>query len=315
MLSDDLLERAEISEFSDALGGDLCHFRVLFENGTDTPIRGFGSGSDREIALVKAISEFFERAVFLDHARSGDSVSSNGFACHPVLEIAKLKAELELIERDVVMTHWLMRKTPYWFTDNEWKSVASDDVSDIHRRFVDVGWSLRFGIWGMTNEKSVLISTLLPDDGSCGFGFASTCVPNGQINEGLKGLASDQRRVYSIVSARKEKGEAPFLEMSAEALTSPVDHREFYLNPAHRRGLDWFFETAGEISVGQLDLQVSHLLIPFKTPWELQVCRATSSEAQNYFVGVPKEKNLNLKRLGILASDLNRLNSQPHPLA
>jgi ribosomal protein S12 methylthiotransferase accessory factor YcaO len=92
------LEHIEVEEYPDSIGSDVRHFRVFDKNGEIN--RGFGSAYSSEMALYKAMSEYFERLTF---AKLRLGVSSNGFAAHIDDEKAKNAAACELVERDAVM--------------------------------------------------------------------------------------------------------------------------------------------------------------------------------------------------------------------
>lgn len=67
-----------------------------------------GEANDRELAMTKAIAELVERSALVDwkNRNKGTTISSNGWAAHTSIELAKTAALLELIERDAGLSQW-----------------------------------------------------------------------------------------------------------------------------------------------------------------------------------------------------------------
>lgn len=79
-----------------------------------------GCGEDCEsedLAKEKAISELIERLCLKSFCTENQFKStSNGWAAHPHLELAKFASVFELIERDAAVSHWLT-KTPMYMVE------------------------------------------------------------------------------------------------------------------------------------------------------------------------------------------------------
>ncbi len=86
---------------------------------------GCGEDNNKLIALQKSLSESFERIVFSNlKGTKHSSTSTNGWACHPKLSIAKENAMLELLERDASLVHFL-KQTPFTEITDIPKSIRS----------------------------------------------------------------------------------------------------------------------------------------------------------------------------------------------
>lgn len=72
-----------------------------------------GEGSTKEQAVTKAVAELVERSALIEFADVNPDVkTSNGWAAHFDLDIAKINAIRELVERDSILKHWYS-KTPF----------------------------------------------------------------------------------------------------------------------------------------------------------------------------------------------------------
>lgn len=314
-MSFNFLDSAEIFEYTDCLGSDLSHIRVTYEIDRQRRVRGFGSGLEKQEALQKAVSELVERAVFSDFAAGSLATSSNGFACHHIAEISRQNAICELIERDVVMSNWLLRISPFWLKKEQWLPLADAATQEHDIRLQREGCNLKFGLWGTANDRIVLVSTLTSQDNLFGLSFSATCIPRNSITFAFKKLVSDQRRAFSIIKTRLRAEEAPFISLLSDQIRAPEDHREYYLNPQNMDSIAWFFRSNADISNREYSkISVLDIPTPSWAPWNLFVARATSPHVQPYFSGRPRPSVINFKRLGIPDGSFLKLNQDPHPL-
>ncbi len=101
-----------------AIDGIVC-FRLAVESNGQTA-EGWGTGSI-EVAQAKALSEALERfAMFTQVSKDSSIATSNGWAAHPDLESAKVRAVAELIERDTALTTWFAAGPYYIVRETEW---------------------------------------------------------------------------------------------------------------------------------------------------------------------------------------------------
>ncbi len=303
----------EIDQYQDALGSDHFHYRKIIDLGFERKVRGFGSGKSKEEALTKSLGELVERSVFFKLAHQGIAKTSNGFACHPSQQTAMSKAECEIIERDIVMYHWLIQKSPYWFDlEKDAPEVYANVVADI-KLFENHGMSIHFAIWGVVNNITVTVGTLRSINNEFGFCFASSARKDFTAN--IHSVISDLRRAATIIVARRLERLQIFKELTAENISTPQDHREFYLNPIHLKNVEWFWNANPDINEYLVpSIRVELFKPDFSLPWDLNVARAICEEMQPYFIGVPILEKLNLKRLNNFNIENDTINPMPHPL-
>lgn len=80
-------------------------------NGKDILVTG--EADTKELAITKAVAEFIERCVLIEFAQTQSGIkTSNGWAAHVDIELAKENAIRELIERDAILRHWYTQ-TPF----------------------------------------------------------------------------------------------------------------------------------------------------------------------------------------------------------
>ena len=84
------------------------HFKVTSR---DFNVSGYGSCETSEGAQTKALFEMIERFVFQKYSYNSD-ITSSGWAAHSSVDLSRLNAKNELIERDVLMCSWLLRRAP-----------------------------------------------------------------------------------------------------------------------------------------------------------------------------------------------------------
>ncbi len=308
------LTSVEIDQYDDALSTDFFHIRAKIDLGYEKVVRGFGSGSTQEEALIKALGELVERSVFFKLAHDGHASTSNGFACHPLASEAHRKATNELIERDIVMSNWLVRKPPFWF---DLKTDASDIYQKFHadfELFEKFQLTLDFGIWGVINDVSVFVVAMKSTQDNFGFSFASTA--NTCLLSSIESLISDSRRAATMLIGRRLRGSPLFQSLDSREILTPQDHREYYFNPCHKDKIDWFWNSDPNITTIRNVVINTQLYNPtFNLPWDVLVSRATCKGMQGYFVGTPKIAYLNFDRFDAGIANLQLLNSMPHPLA
>jgi hypothetical protein len=68
-------------------------------------------------------------------------------------------------------------------------------------------------------------------------------------------------------------------------------------NPPNRPHWEWYLEQGKAHSTEKIEIETTPVEINFQTPWSVFVCRASSPNLQNYFIGLPLEQDLNFRRL------------------
>lgn len=305
-------EDLEIAEFPDALGPDHFHFLAVKPSFHGQQLRGFGSAHDRNLALQKAVGELIERAAFYTDSGNGASRSSSGYASHESEAQARENATAELIERDIVLCHWLHRHAPFWLAEEDLPADVRETLRDLNGRVRPMGYELTLGILGQAGEIAVPCGLVRSPAGKIGFTFSSSA--SREPARALLSVISDMRRNVTILWTRERDGEALFQKMDAAGITEPDHHREYYLDPAHSAGLDWFFAGSSEVLAYEMpEVRVQSLPIPIEVGWKCHAMRASSEALQAYFVGPTEMRWLNVARLGgeeLVAG----LNLMPHPL-
>lgn len=110
-------------------------FRNFYHTSISCDIyQGYGVDLDQKKSQTKALYELFERYVM--QVSSNNLVSSNGWSAHSSLQIAKENSQLELIERDVILTSWLKKIPPL---NAEKVDLKKYDLSDKYQF-----WKLTF---------------------------------------------------------------------------------------------------------------------------------------------------------------------------
>lgn len=89
-----------------------------------TPIVGFGIDRSRAVAPIKSLMEALECLAYHD-ARHG-AQSRSGMAAHFDLQKAKLKAYMELVERDGFLFHWLSETPGIPIDWREYRKLTGD---------------------------------------------------------------------------------------------------------------------------------------------------------------------------------------------
>lgn len=306
------LEDLEITEFPDALGPDHFHFLAVKPDFHGQRLRGFGSASDRSIALQKALGELIERAAFCTDSGTGAPRSSSGYASHESEAEARENATAELIERDIVLCHWLERQAPFWLKEEDLPGNVRHTLRDLNGRVRPMGYELTLGLLGQAGGITVACGLVRSPAGKIGFTFSSSA--SRDPARALFSVISDMRRNVTILWTREREGEALFRKMDAAGISEPDHHREYYLDPAHAAGLDWFFAGSPEVLAYEMpEVRVQSLPIPIEVDWICHAMRATSEDLQAYFVGPTERRWLKVARLGGDEA-VAGLNLLPHPL-
>jgi len=305
-------ESLDITEFPDALGSDLFHFAVAKPDFNGRLLRGFGSAGDRSLALQKAVGELIERSAFFTDPTAPAKRTSSGYASHENEAQARENAQAELIERDIVLCHWLQKIAPFWLKENALPLETSERLLALNRRLHQLGYNFTPGLLAQVGETSVACGLLRATSGKIGFTFSSAA--KASLPSAIESVISDARRNITILESRVAEGASLFRRMREEEILDPDAHREFYFDPANVYDLDWFF--TGSQDVLTYDIPAIHLEtipIPIQVDWHCTAVRASSPDLQAYFTGPTRAEHLNLGRLGV-SGELEGLFLRPHPL-
>lgn len=303
----------QLKSYRDILSDDFFHIGVTADLGQIKQARGFGSDGNKAIALQKAISELVERIAFLDFGNSSIVATSNGFAAHPLLDQAINNSVAELIERDVVMTRWMLKIGPTWMEESLVDKIFGKWSSEILPLFGKKYFELKVGVWGSVGIYNVYVMSLKSKRDNWGFSIATKASPN--LEMAMDALIGDCRRAATVMESLGHSfGNVP---PQISQISSPMDHRTYYFNSSKLVGCDWFFESNMEAPSHEPMPRITteEIILNIELPWSLKVARSSAPTLQQYFVGYPNSENINFSRLQSLGILGNQINQQLHPLA
>ncbi|HYX32152.1 MAG TPA: hypothetical protein VE954_03500 [Oligoflexus sp.] len=157
--------------------------------------------------------------------------------------------------------------------------------------FAKFGFKFQYGICGVNSGISVIIGCLsIPEDDSFGFAIDTSASD--------KFLVSARKVYYSncylgsiVLNRRKRVGE---IVCDLAEINAVEANFEYYLKGENKPS--WFFESSKEVSLfPAFDVRVEQLRETF-TP-SLVVVRASSTDCQHYFAGLPTAESLNIARI------------------
>jgi hypothetical protein len=96
------------SQFLNLGGFHVTQVRKTLPSGRECA--GLGVDKNPKLALLKAVSEYFERKAVLTFGHNFKFKSTNGVASHKYSLLAKHAAYFELAERDAFLAHWYSRR-------------------------------------------------------------------------------------------------------------------------------------------------------------------------------------------------------------
>lgn len=310
MIDSDFSKKIKVLQYKDAIDDTCFHINVKCKIKNQT-ISGFGSDWDQNIALIKAISEFFERMAFKTSKKK--FLTSNGFACHTTKELSMSSALNELIERDIVSTRWLLKIPPMWIENRNLPDKLKKEQILARKK----GYDIKYGLWGMRGKRVVTISIVFVHKKGPGSGFVLTSTCNFNFEKCTDSLILDNRRVITVLINRQKKNKKIYKNITESEIQKPKDAFDFYLNPRNASKVKWFLKSNKNL-ISEPNPKTDYNFFnnfQIKPPWELFVTKATSVDVQEYYVGSPKESIINFKRLSKFRKNLNKLNLNPNPLA
>ena len=304
-----ILPLIDVKSKPNSLGASFHTYVISFKG--EDGICGMGDDDNKVIAFEKALSELLERSALHDFKGTGIN-TSNGFASHTRMDLAKENAKNELIERDLFLTTWLAKKPPYWVTDSNFKGLLKSMIRSEQDLFNNLGYSLKLGIIGVCNDSWVGVAVLKPRKNVNLFGCVLTTAAHGSVEGVIEKLFLDQKRMVSMIEDRLRINRTIFTPILEAEIRHPVDHTEYYLNPENLKKISWYIDSPGEIlTFPNLDLNFQVIAPPVEFQNYRYIVRCHSNDSQKYFIGKTTTKNINLKRLKTLT---NKYYDQIHPL-
>lgn len=301
----------KVSKIRDGTHAGLHWYVFAYEDQQlERRVRGSGFGFSDELAIARAWGEFVERYSFFKEIRTDATIAnSNGFAAHTVYEKAKEAALAELIERDVFLCSWLLRRPAQ---EVEIKSVPVSQVYAVRlKQLEQLGFQTRFGLFGRCMGHYVGVSVTQ----SSKFSAMST-VAKPTLKLAMEHLI---RESATTVSDFTSSALEPLEEITESA--RPIDHLRHYLNAPREGFLASLIHGQGVASeVPGFGWAISDLTKDnsFALESGYHVSRAVSEECQKLWFGPTKRETVNLARLSaFLGKEVayESLNLAPHPLA
>jgi hypothetical protein len=273
---------------------------------------GYGTDSNKKVALAKACHEYAERKAFKIYNSETNldkiGITSNGFACHYSHENACLSAENELFERDILIAHWIEKVKPLWLSDQELIKQTNSKTHLLTTKLKQQGFNFRVGILAFVNNRAVSIGTITLQNGEIGHAVATACANT--LSESIVKIFADLVRVADLILGRKKQCLPLYHNIAELDLQKPQDHLEYYLNPTSWMGLDWFFESSDDIRSYNTQPTIFYpQLTCSDLNWHHTVIRAVNNSLQGLFFGPTLISKINGDRISTIQ------NSKPHPLA
>ena len=275
-----------------------------------------GEGHTKEQAVTKAVAELIERSALIEFADANPAVkTSNGWAAHSDLDIAKLNAIRELVERDSILKHW--------YSGTPFEVVNTDSLPQTVKSWVATELAL-----SELPQLEILISSI-------GFGPTATAILKNNLGFGVVGHCSRENIEESIDGAIEEAcrmahhflmrsylGDCEAMSMKISKKVNPGAHGVFY---AHQESIpSWLFGSTVDFSAAKVgwikknsDLEMNfekfHTKVIRQDP--LFVVQATSEFAIDLNWGLESSNSLELRLMGKIPKELRPMdgfNLKPH---
>jgi len=277
----------------------------------DLEIYGLGFGFNERLSIIRAWAEFLERYSFYVVATQlGDrDQTTNGYACHTFSKKARNAALAELVERDMLLTNWLLR-LPSIRLHIEELSNQQENIARV-RVLKNLGAEIEFGIMG----------TCMGFLG--GIGFVGDQLNYGIVTSANRSIETLLDNLVLQASALVESWMSPTAPQPIESLPEhawPIDHLKFYLRTGKQLVTKQLLAEKGSVRhFPAFDYKFLNLTSenPFALSSGFSVCRAITSEGQDLWIGPTRPEYVNLERLSRICGRPVRyenVNQEPHPL-
>lgn len=275
-------------------------------------LSSWGASESPDIALLKAFAEATEREVLHHSGRP----TSNGFAAHISPSKARRNAMYELIERDLFLCHFLT-KTPFSpfpkKLKKNWKWLFQ-----IKKLIRDLDLRIRYYMLG--NSGLVCAIDGLESNNAIGFIFGASYKEN--LEEAAISATIESLRQAYFIRISNNTNNLSLEQFLLIEKPNFKDHGDLAINLDYAHQIAALFSNKEKSSNGYpyKELGLGDLSV-IELPWITDDCpfyfaKADSPNAQNLFLGAPKESDVNLKRLQDFAGKpitLLDVNPLPHP--
>jgi len=294
----------EVAKAEDTLAMGLHWYNFnYFDKGFERRVRGSGTDFSDAVAICRTWGEFVERYSFFACAQNnGDVSTSNGFASHVTPSISQFSALRELIERDVVLSSWLLglraiKTTPQIL--GPWRGLER------------LGVNYKIGILGECMGTLVGIGVIYSSER---LGFVSSAKTS--ISELQDQIFRELAHVAFSWNSKQPMVPIDTLPENA----APEDHARFYLNKDPNDFIDRLFASGDRIrSIPSFSYRIEELTLDnnFALESNFVVHRAFSPECQRLWFGPTLEEHVNLARISQIAGrklSYDELNHDTQPL-
>lgn len=273
---------------------------------------GRGHAQSKDLSLKIAVSEAIERAVCLHYVPT-----SNGVACHSILENAQINACNELLERDLFLSHFLT-KTPFNRLKDESKYIPKS-VFDFVLKSGDVIQIFGFKENNMGQGFVCLVSNGKHWGGVLGLSFGQeSCEKLIQ-----KSILEAFRQYYFEITIQKFKNQISLDEFISRKKWGFSDHGHLFMNVDYFNRIKFLFQNGDnnsenhEIKYNKERFSFETFKQPFpelrECPLYVVICR--SEDLQQLGTGPLENKLISMVGLKrFLGNDVVDLNLLPHPI-
>ncbi len=282
---------------NDKIDKNLIHLQIDDQNSGDI-LRGSGTDHLTLVALKKAYSEYIER-LHMEYSKEMFHFkinSSNGLAAHPSFKQVIQKSREELIERDAFLLSWLTFTSPYWLSKSEMESLKLSPLFKFDRKFYNLQMAWKIGIVAKTGNIFTCIGMILPAGKDKHFGIAIDTASSTNLHEAI--IKCFQGICYWATAVANRMNDGKVFKEKLPSIKKTSDHFEYYLNPKHTP--EWMINSSAK-EILQLPYPTDIISLTIKpiiqSAWPLYVCHSTSQDHQPFYLGKPKDKEINLKRI------------------
>lgn len=293
----------EILRHVDRLETDCFHFSVRL------PEFEFGTAFDEKLALKIAIHQYIERQIFSELRDSDFATTTSGFAVHKTEKAAIESSESECLERDALISHWLLKIPPRWLKEVDLDTFHKEQV----KLFEKHGLSIRFGIQSISNGKFCIVAAMTgkPFGIPIGFAFSASC--NANLQTAILSTIKELRRSATVIIDRNTSGYEPWDPTLVEH--KGHHHFSYYLNPKNCDDLNWFLKgNVYKVPVYNFELETQLPYSSISLPWRYQTSYSKSNSIQNFYFGCAQFKRINRNRIKPYWKIGQKLNKRLHIL-
>lgn len=281
--------RLETVQEKSYLSDIIFHHKTIIK---DENVHGYGTSINKNISVLKSINEAIERYYFKKVYSALGHKTSNGLSCNSSELIAIDSAKSELIERHLLLTHWIQKISPHWISSEQ---VLSHLGSDERRLLLALAtqrfYDLRLGVIGIVNDIYVVIAAVRKTNIT---GYAIATSADRSLSIAISKCLDDSVRVMDLIESRIDLNQNIYTKLTEDEVLKPADHLEFYLNPESWVDHSWFFGTTDTVRKYIINNITTSAIHDSSIPGHyLYVAAARCEEMQELFFGKTVYDHLN----------------------